>query len=89
MVREKVDARKTRLGPSDLGKVLEGVRTVVASNGRTLRRFDLGAKECDRTELLSRMIGPSGNLRAPTVRRGRLLIVGYHADSMKELVGGG
>ncbi len=83
---EKVDARKVRLGPSELGKVLDGVRTVLASNGRTVQRFDLSAKECDRPELLSRMIGPTGNLRAPTVRRGRLLVVGYHADAMKELV---
>ncbi|MBL8839982.1 MAG: hypothetical protein JNL90_00455 [Planctomycetes bacterium] len=84
---QKVDARKVRLGPSDLGTVLDGVRLVLVAGGRTLHRFDLAAKECDRPELLSRMIGPTGNLRAPTVRRGRLLVVGYHADAMKELVG--
>ena len=85
-MKSKVDARKTRLGPSDLRPVLEGVKTVLASNGRTVRRFDLGAKEHDRTELLAAMIGPTGNLRAPTLRRGKMLVVGYHADSLRELM---
>jgi arsenate reductase-like glutaredoxin family protein len=85
-VKLKVDARKTRLGPSDLKPILAGVKAVLASNGRTLRRFDLEAKDHDRTELLAAMIGPTGNLRAPTMRRGKMLVVGYHADSLKELV---
>lgn len=69
-------------------KLLQGVQTVLVSNGRTLSRFELGSKKLDRAELLSRMIGPTGNLRAPTVRRGPLLVVGYHADSMKALIAG-
>jgi len=32
------------------------------------------------------LVGPTGNLRAPTLRRGGLVVVGYHADSLKELV---
>ncbi len=85
-MKVKVDARKTRLGPSDLKPVLAGVKTVLASNGRTVHRFDLDAGDHDRTELLAAMIGPTGNLRAPTLRRGKMLVVGYHADSLKELV---
>ena len=85
-MKVKVDARKTRLGPSDFRPLLEGVKTVLASNGRTVHRFDLDAKGHDRTALYSCMIGPTGNLRAPTLRRGRMLVVGYHADSLKEFV---
>jgi hypothetical protein len=87
VVKEKVDARKLRIGPSALEPVLAGVKTVLASNGRTVKRFDLGGKRPDRAELLASMIGPTGNLRAPTIRRGGMLIVGYHADSMATLVG--
>ncbi len=36
--------------------------------------------------MLALMIGPTGNLRAPTIRRNGLLLVGWHADSFAELV---
>ena len=41
----------------------------------------------DRSDMLARMVGPTGNLRAPTLKRNGLVVVGYHADSMRELVG--
>jgi arsenate reductase-like glutaredoxin family protein len=37
-------------------------------------------------ELLAVMLGPTGNLRAPTVRRGRTLLVGFHEDAYRELL---
>jgi len=85
-VRERVDARKTRIGPSALSDVVKGARTVLVSNGRSVARFELTTGKPDRAELYSRMVGPTGNLRAPTLKRGRLVVVGYHVDSMKELV---
>ena len=86
-VTEKVDARKTRIGPTGLEPVLAGVKVVLASNGRTVRRFELAKEAPDRAELLAAMIGHTGNLRAPTLRRRGMLVVGYHADSLATLVG--
>ena len=86
VVRERVDARKTRIGPSALADVVDGAKTVLVSNGRSVARYDLKPGKRDRGEMFARMVGPTGNLRAPTLKRGGLVVVGYHADSMKELV---
>ena len=36
------------------------------------------------TELAKLLIGPSGNLRAPTIRRGKKLFVGFNEAAYKE-----
>ncbi|MEZ6006130.1 MAG: ArsC family (seleno)protein, partial [Planctomycetota bacterium] len=33
------------------------------------------------------MLGPSGNLRAPTIRKGKTLIVGFHEELYEEIFG--
>jgi len=33
------------------------------------------------------MLGPTGNLRAPTIRRGKTVIVGFNEDAFGELFG--
>ena len=33
------------------------------------------------------LIGPSGNLRAPTVRKGRVLLVGFNEEIYRRIVG--
>lgn len=86
-VKEKVDARKFHIGPTELEPVLAGVKVVLASNGRTVTRFDLARDPPDRAVLLAAMIGRTGNLRAPTLKRRGMLVVGYHADSLATLVG--
>ena len=86
LVRKQVDARRTRIGPSTLSTVVEGASTVLVSNGRKVARYDLKASGRGPSEMYARMVGPTGNLRAPTLRRGGLVVVGYHADSMKEFV---
>ena len=85
-VREQVDARRTRIGPSDVAKVVKGADVALVSDGRSVRRYEL-SKAHDRSDMLARMVGPTGNLRAPTLKRDGLVVVGFHADSMREFVG--
>lgn len=85
-VREKVDARRTRIGPSALAKVVEGAKTVLVSDGRSVTRHDPREGESERKAMYARMVGPTGNLRAPTLRRGDLVVVGFHEKSIGELV---
>ena len=39
--------------------------------------FDLKKDTPDKATLLGALLGPTGNLRAPTLRRGRTLLVGF------------
>jgi arsenate reductase-like glutaredoxin family protein len=38
-------------------------------------------------ELLCLLLGPTGNLRAPAIKQGRKLFVGFNADAYKHLIG--
>jgi hypothetical protein len=37
-------------------------------------------------DLAKLVIGPSGNLRAPTIRRGNVLLVGFHPEAYATLL---
>ena len=83
-----MDGRKVRLGPDDALALLAGIDTLVAARGKKVETFDLAADRPTDAELLARMIGPTGNLRAPTARVGRTLVVGYNEDAYRAVLGG-
>ena len=74
------NARKRVLSGKDVLTVLDGVRELVVANRNKIVRFDLGKQRPSDEQLIAAMTGPTGNLRAPTVRRGKRLIVGFHPD---------
>ena len=45
--------------------------------GAKVVHVDLGREKPSRAELLGLLLGPTGNLRAPTARKGRTLVVGF------------
>jgi hypothetical protein len=49
--------------------------------------LDLTREKPPRTELLGLLLGPTGNLRAPTLRKGRTLIVGFDEPTYTRLLG--
>ena len=53
----------------DALKALEGVRTLLVAKGRKVERFDLADDRPGDEELLSMLLGRSGKLRAPAMRR--------------------
>jgi len=51
-------------------------------------RVDLQKTKPDKATLLGLLLGPTGNLRAPTLRRGRTLIVGFDEATYARVFGG-
>jgi hypothetical protein len=43
--------------------------------------FDMRNDPPDSKTLLEHMLGPTGNLRAPTIRKGKTLLVGFSAEA--------
>jgi hypothetical protein len=39
-----------------------------------------------RAELLTLLLGPTGNLRAPTLRKGRTLLIGFDAATYEKVL---
>ena len=79
-VRETVNAPKERIGEQDLKGVLEGVTRVVAAKGKKIVELDLVKDKPSMAELAKVMLGPTGNLRAPTIRAGKKLLVGFNPE---------
>lgn len=67
-------------------RLLDGIDELHATRGRRVVSVDLRAARPSEAELLRLLLGPSGNLRAPTVRRGRTLVVGFDEATYQELL---
>ena len=52
------------------------VATVLVARGKKVVTFDMAAPPDDDT-LAAAMLGPTGNLKAPTLRIGETLLVGF------------
>ena len=85
-VAETVDATKVRVGPADALKLLDGVTTLVAARGKKVEVFDLKKNRPDDATLLTKMIGPTGNLKAPSFRVGKTLVVGFNEDAYRKVL---
>ena len=51
-----------------------------AAKGKKIVHYNLKKDEPADEDLVKIMIGPSGNLRAPTLRRGKKIFVGFHDE---------
>lgn len=82
-----MNATKVRFGPDEALALLKGVDTLIAVKGKKVEALDLRAARPSDAELLARLMGPTGNLRAPTARVGRTLVVGFNEDAYADLFG--
>ncbi len=69
---------KEPLAGADALSVLEGVSELFVAKGKTVLHFDLENEPLTDDELLALLLGRSGKLRAPTLKTGRRLLVGYN-----------
>ena len=60
--------------------VLEGIEHLHVAKGTKILHFDLSRDRPADAELLGMLLGRSGKLRAPTIRTGATLLVGYNLD---------
>lgn len=86
-VKETVDANKVRMGDDEALALLDGIDKLIAMKGKKVDVFDLKKDRPDDATLLKKLIGPSGNLRAPTARVGKTLLVGFNEEAYQEILG--
>ena len=64
------------------------MRELIVTKGKKISRFKLATMDRpDDDTLAAAMLGPTGNLRAPTIRQGKKLIVGFNEDAYREFFG--
>ena len=81
-----MDAKKTTLKEKEALALVREVDEIYATKGRKVIHVDLRNDKPDKAQLLALLLGPSGNLRAPTLRKGRTLAVGFDAATYEKLL---
>ena len=85
-VAAQADAKKATIkGEAALG-VLKDVDALYVVKGKKVVHVDLKREKPDKATLLGLLLGPTGNLRAPTLRKGRTLIVGFDEATYSKLL---
>jgi arsenate reductase-like glutaredoxin family protein len=83
-----IDARKVRYGRAEALKLAKSAHKVVAAKGKKVVVFEMKTDPPDDDTLIAHLLGPSGNLKAPTLRIGDTLLVGFGEEGYKQVLGG-
>ena len=81
----QVDARKIRLKEKEALAMLADVDKIYSAKGKQVAHIDLRKGKLGNEALLPLLLGPKGNLRAPTLRVGRALLVGFDQATYEKL----
>ncbi len=83
-IAETVPASR-KLQAGDARALLKKARRLVVAKGKKVSDFSLGSRIP--TEAVEAMLGPTGNLRAPTAVVGSTVLVGFNEDAYREIFG--
>ena len=86
-MKEQVNAKKTTLKFDDAVRLLEDVSQIYAAKGKKVVHIDLKKEDLDDEAIKKLLLGPTGNLRAPTLRKGRTLVVGFDQQTYEKVFG--
>ena len=82
-----MDARKNRYGKGDLAGLFQGATKIIAARGKKTVVFDMKKAPPSPAELAAAVLGPSGNLRAPTLKMGNTFLVGFGEPAFVDVFG--
>lgn len=85
-VGERTDATKERKGRDEALALARSVERVVVARGKKVVAFDMKKEPPDDDTLAAHLLGPTGNLKAPTLRKGRTLLVGFSEDAYRQVL---
>ncbi len=80
-----VEARKQKIEGEEAWQVLSNVTEIVVGRGKKFTLLD--PNQDNREEILKLTLGRTGNLRAPTLKIGDRLVVGYNDEMYSQYVG--
>ena len=81
-----VNANKDKQGKAEALALAKSADVIHIAKGKKLVTFDMKKDKPDDATLLGHLLGPTGNLRAPTIKQGKTLYVGFNADAYRALV---
>ncbi|MCA9122647.1 MAG: hypothetical protein H6822_26295 [Planctomycetaceae bacterium] len=63
------------------------VHELYAAKGKKVVYVNMKKEQLDDEALAKLIVGPSGNLRAPTLRKGKTLVVGFNQETYEAIFG--
>jgi hypothetical protein len=88
-VSEQTDAKKDKKGRAETLTLAHDARRVIVAKGKKSITFDMKKSPPDDETLAAHLLGPTGNLRAPSLRIGDALLVGFSAEAYRSLLTAG
>lgn len=82
-----VNASKEKYDAAAALELVRSMRRLVAAKGKKWVAWDLAKDDPTDEEILKAILGPSGNMRAPSWKRGKTLVVGFNADAYDAVFG--
>lgn len=82
---EVVDAKKKVLGAADALAMLKGIEQLFVAKGKKVVHLDLRKSKVE--DAVPLLLGPTGNVRAPLLRKGKVLLVGFDEAMYREVLG--
>ncbi len=74
-----------KLQETDARTLLKSANKLIIAKGKKITEFKLGSRIPK--EAVQAMLGPTGNLRAPTLRVGKYLVVGFNEEAYGSVFG--
>jgi len=83
-IKEEIPASR-KLSIAEAKEIAKGSSKVYVAKGKKLDVFDM--KTATLKEVAEKMLGPTGNLRAPTMRVGKTTVVGFNEETFDLVLG--
>lgn len=81
--KETVPASR-KLGRDDAKALIEQTKTLIVAKGKKVSDFNVAKSASE--DAIDAMLGPTGNLRAPTIRVGSTLLVGFNEEQYQRVL---
>lgn len=85
-VKEETSAAK-KLGADKARELAKSAGRIVVMKGKKVSDFDMKKDPPKMADLVSVMVGATGNLRAPTIVRGKTVLVGFNQEVYDKVLG--
>ena len=82
-IKQEISAKKEPLANDKAWQLIAGAEQIFVASGKKIFEFKPTADNKD--EILKKILGRTGNLRAPTLRCGNIFYIGYNEDLYQQL----
>ena len=84
-MKEITNASKEKIDANQAWETIKSASSIHVAKGK--KTISWNPKSDDREEILKTVMGPSGNLRAPTWKIGSDILVGFNEEQYQQILG--